>query len=115
MYIPSNEYITEKRIAMRGGDGEVILEHIAKTELPVNVRLMAKITLNKNCSIGYHVHENETEIFHFISGNGIVSDNGTEKAVKCGDTLVTPSGCGHSVRNDNDEPLIIFASIILSK
>ena len=51
MYISGNEYEFEKRIAMRGGDGEVILEHVSKNNLPANVRLMARITLNKNCSI----------------------------------------------------------------
>lgn len=115
MYTASSEYIEEKRVAMRGGNGEVILEHISKELLPSNVRLMAKITLNKGCSIGYHVHENETEIFHFISGCGKVNDNGCEKIIKSGDTLTTPSGYGHSVQNDNDEPLIIFAVIVLSK
>lgn len=115
MYISGNEYEFEKRVAMRGGDGEVILEHVSKNNLPANVRLMARITLNKNCSIGYHVHENETEIFHFISGSGTVDDNGTIREVTGGDSLITPSGCGHAVSNKNDEPLIIFATIVLSK
>lgn len=113
MFISSKAYITETRLNMRGGDGEVILEHFTKESLPQNVRLMAKITLNKGCSIGYHIHENETEAFFFVSGKGIVNDNGTEKEVIAGDTLITASGCGHSVKNTGDEPLVIVATIIL--
>lgn len=114
MHISENSYIREIRTAMRGGDGEVILDHFTKEKLPPNARLMARITLNKGCSIGYHVHENETENFYFASGNGIVNDNGTQIEVKAGDTLITKSGEGHSVRNDSDSPLVIIATIILN-
>ncbi len=113
MFFTSDNYTREIRKAMRGGDGEVIIDHVTKDGLPANTRMLARITLNKGCSIGYHVHENETEVFYFVSGNGVVDDNGTLINVKAGDSVATPSGFGHSVRNDNDEPLVIFASIIL--
>ncbi len=114
MFISENEYISETRVAMRGGDGQVILQHFTKDKLPPNVRLMSRIILEKGCSIGYHVHENETENFYFASGAGVADDNGTLVNVKAGDTLVTQSGCGHSIRNDNDEPLVIIATIVLN-
>lgn len=114
MHISENNYIKEVRTAMRGGDGEVILEHFTKEQLPPNTRLMARITLNKGCSIGYHVHENETENFYFVSGNGIADDNGTQIAIKSGDTLITKSGEGHSVKNTSDDPLVIIATIVLN-
>ncbi len=114
MYITDSEYITEVRKNMRGGNGEVIIQHITKDTLPPNARLMARIILNKDCSIGYHVHENEAETFYFVSGCGTVDDNGTIKEVKAGDSLITTSGCGHSVSNTSDEPLVLFAVITLN-
>ena len=114
MYISENDYTKEIRVAMRGGDGQVIIEHFTKDALPQNVRLMARLTLEKGCSIGYHVHENETESFYFASGEGIADDNGTTVKVSAGDTLVTTSGQGHSIRNDGDAPLVIIATIVLN-
>ncbi len=113
MFFTPDNYISDIRKSMRGGDGEVIIDHITKDSLPQNSRMLARITLNKGCSIGYHVHENETEVFYFVSGNGTVDDNGTVISVKAGDCVITSNGFGHSVRNDNDEPLVIFATIIL--
>lgn len=113
MYIQEKQYITEKRISMRDGNGEVILEHISKAGLPKNQRLMAKIILNQGCSIGYHVHENETEIFYVISGCGLANDNGTLVRLAAGDTLITSNGHGHSIQNYAEQPLVLLANIIL--
>lgn len=114
MYISENDYSKEIRVAMRGGDGQVIIEHFTKDSLPPNVRLMARLTLEKGCSIGYHVHENETESFYFAAGQGTADDNGTIIKVQAGDTLVTKSGQGHSIRNDGDTPLVLIATIVLN-
>ncbi len=115
MLIQTSEMATEVRDNMRGGAGQAAITHIAQgNALPKNVRLSAAITLQPGSSIGYHVHENETEIFYFVSGSGKVDDNGEEKAVKAGDCLITPSGTGHSVQNDGSETLVFFAVIVLN-
>lgn len=115
MYISENEYSRQLRSQMRGGDGDVVLEHIVTGDaLPPNVRLMARIILNKDCSIGCHVHENETESFYFVSGCGTATDNGVELKVNKGDSLITKHGDSHSIRNDGDEPLVILATIVLN-
>ena len=113
MYIQENQYIVETRRSMRGGNGQVVLEHISKTCLPGNQRLMAKITLDQGCSIGYHVHTGETEIFYVLEGCGLANDNGTLRTLSKGETLITPNGHGHSIQNYNAQPLVLLANIIL--
>lgn len=115
MLVKFDQMETEVRDKMRGGAGRTSIAHIAKGNvLPKNVRLSATITLEPGCSIGWHVHEKETEIFYFASGSGKVNDNGTEAAVSAGDCLVTPDGCGHAVENNGTDALVFFAVIVLN-
>ena len=46
---------TEKREAMRGGNGTVMLEHPFE-ELPSGCRLVSVLTLEKGAGIGEHEH-----------------------------------------------------------
>lgn len=109
------DFEKEERFHMREGTGTVLMQPIVagKENLPEKCRLFNVITLPKGASIGYHVHENETELFYFIKGCGKVLDDEKELPVKCGDALVTSSGHGHSVINTGDEDLAMVAVIVL--
>ena len=99
---------------MRGGTGSVELTHLAGAdEMYGKSRLYARATLKPGCSIGFHVHENETELYHVVSGSALYDDNGVEVVLSAGDTTVTPSGQGHSIANNGDDDLEIVALIIL--
>ena len=111
MVTHSSEQTLEKRPNMRGGNGTVELRALMP-ELPAAVRLFSRIELAPGCSIGYHVHENETELFYFASGSGRVSDDGNWIDVHAGDAMSTPSGHGHAVENTGSEPLILLAVIV---
>ena len=111
MFTKASDVAVSERPNMRGGNGTVILEGLMP-ELPAHCRLFSRIVLNPGTSIGYHVHENETELFAFVSGKGRANDNGTWIDVAAGDALSTGSGMGHSVENTGDEPLIIIAAIV---
>ncbi|HHY81061.1 MAG TPA: cupin domain-containing protein [Clostridiales bacterium] len=102
----------EHRDNMRGGQGTVELQHLFKNELPVNCRLLARITLPEGASIGYHTHDNETEIYYFLKGKGTVDDNGEKKSVSAGDALHTGGGKGHAVFNTGSGDLEFMAVII---
>jgi quercetin dioxygenase-like cupin family protein len=98
---------------MRGGTGSVILKHLLdKEEMNGKGRLFSRIALKKGCSIGYHKHEGESEIFAVVAGKGIFNDNGTEYPVSAGDVLITPSGSGHAIACDGDETLELIALIL---
>ena len=103
--------VTGLRENMRGGNGTVKLTPCC-AELPDNARLFSEIVLEPGVSIGYHVHENETELFYFIKGSGRVNDDGQFYDVCAGDSMMTANGHGHGVENTGDTNLVIVAVII---
>ena len=115
MYKPHSAFSSEVRTAMRGGDGTVKIEHIWKpgAEMGSPSRMYARLTLQPGCSIGWHVHENEEEIFYIVAGQARIDDNGVEVLASVGDSVITRSGEGHSVACEGTETLEILACIIL--
>ena len=106
-----NEQAPSQRPNMRGGNGTVHLRALMP-ELPAHVRLFSRIELAPGCSIGYHVHEKETELFYFVSGSGRACDDGSWFDVSAGDAMATPDGHGHAVENTGSEPLVLLAAIV---
>ena len=105
----ANERVTEIREQMRGGKGAVEISPLfEKGEYKGKARLIAQITLNPGCSIGEHAHEGEDEIYFFISGKGIVNDNGVIHEVTPR-FRINGNGAYHSVENTGDEPLVLMA------
>ena len=99
---------------MRGGMGSAEVTHFAeKSEMLDKNRLFARIVLKTGCSIGYHVHENDMEVYHIVSGVGTYDDNGKAAELFPGDTSITPEGHGHGIVNNGDEDLVIIALIVL--
>ncbi len=110
----AEEMVREIKEQMRGGKGSVEITHIfQKDELRGKARLCARLTINPGCSIGLHPHMDEEEIFYVISGRGLVNDNGAEKEVKAGDGILTGGGASHAIENIGNEPLVLFAVILL--
>ena len=104
----------EKAEGRFGGNGVAVISHIMeKTELLANCRLFAKITLDPGCSIGYHQHAQEEEIYYILSGQGVVNDNGDIRTVYPGDAVYTGNGAYHSIENQGDAPLE-FLGVILT-
>ena len=98
----------------RGGSGKVEVTHLAmQAELYDKSRLFAKTVLKPGCSIGYHVHENDMEAYHIISGVGTYDDNGKTVELHPGDTSITLAGQGHGIVNNGDEDVVFIALIIM--
>jgi mannose-6-phosphate isomerase-like protein (cupin superfamily) len=112
MTIKRNEMKTELKEKMRGGEGTVTLVHFTGAESEKNIRLLAEITLPPGASIGKHQHDAETEYFLIVSGSGLVDDNGVEKPVSAGDSIITGDGAYHGVKNTGDVPLVMHAAIV---
>ena len=111
MITRSNEHELSLRPNMRGGSGTAELRALMP-ELPRNLRLFSRIELAPGCSIGYHVHEGETELFYFVEGHGRACDDGNWQEVFPGDAMSTPDGHGHAVENTSDAPLVFIAAIV---
>ena len=112
MITRSEEQSHSIREFMRGGKKHV--EHtMLSAQLPEKVRIFNLLTLIPGASIGYHVHENETELFYFLEGHGRVQDDDRFHDVSAGDAMTTFSGHGHAVENTGDTDLVILAAIVL--
>ena len=109
----ANECKVEQREHMRDGNGTVhIVNFASKEELNDKGRLFSRITLNPGCSIGYHVHETDAELFYILAGTGVYSDNGTDAEVQAGDVAICETGHGHSITNTGETPLEFVAVIV---
>lgn len=101
------------KVNMRGGDGQAVITHIlSKGEYNGNARLVGTITIEPGCSIGAHIHENEEEIFYILEGTASYNDNGEAVTLGCGDSCVCLSGQTHSIKNESDSVLKLFAIIL---
>lgn len=110
-----DQMIAEIKERMRGGEGQVTITHLFQPgEFKGATRLCARLTLEQGCSIGYHEHLNEEEIFYIISGTGILTDStlAAEQVLCPGDAAITLGGEGHSIRNDAQETLEVLAIIL---
>ena len=106
--------LVELKERMRGGDGTIQIRHLfQQAELGGKCRLIAEITVPVGGSIGFHQHENEEEIFYFISGEGEIDDNGTREKIIPGEAMLTPHLNGHAVYNTGVQPLVLLAVILL--
>ena len=104
----------EYREHMRGGDGVVVITNYINgpEELNGKGRLFAKITLNPGCSIGYHVHEGDAELFYIMKGTAEYNDNGQIRTVTAGDVTICPAGEGHGIANKTEDIVELTAVIV---
>lgn len=111
----AEDMVKEIRDRMRGGSGQVTITRLLERgDYKGNSRLLAKITLNEGCSVGYHEHVDEEEIFYVIQGQGIFTDSsdGRETILRPGDAAVTLGGQSHAISNPGTEPLELVAVIL---
>ncbi len=97
-----------------GADGAITVRNLINGDGELNGkgRTFAHTTVPPGSGIGFHVHNDDTEIYYVYSGRGEYNDNGVMTAIETGDVTFTPSGTGHGVRCVGDEPLELIALII---
>ena len=109
----NEDYKVDVREQMRGGNGTVKIENfVSADEMNNQGRLFGKIILEPGSSIGYHVHETDAEIFYLIKGSSQYTDGDSTVTVNAGDTMVCPTGTGHSIANESDETIELVAVIV---
>ncbi|GHT89909.1 cupin [Spirochaetia bacterium] len=114
MTIQRSAMKTEQKEKMRDGDGITTFTYFVPNGTEKNARMLAEISLEPGASIGYHQHDTETEYFIFISGIGVVNDNGTEHPIKPGDVMITGNGASHSVKNTGSAAPLVFNALIVT-
>ncbi len=101
---------------MRDGDGTVVITNFINgpEELNEKGRLFSHFHLEPGCSIGYHLHDTDGELFYILKGTAEYNDNGTLVTVNAGDVTICPPGTCHGIANRTDE-IVEFIGVILYK
>lgn len=108
----ANSMVSEFCEREQGGKGTVEIMHIYKPEeLSGNSKLCAVIKINPGCSIGYHQHVGEEEVFFVIHGEALIVDDGVNEVIGAGDSHLIKSGSYHSIENIGTGLLEVVALI----
>ncbi len=99
---------------MRDGNGTVQITNFINSQEELNDkgRLFSHMTLTPGTSIGYHVHETDSELFYILRGAAEYNDNGTMAELLPGDIALCPAGTGHGIACKGDETLELVALIL---
>ena len=90
----------------KGGEGELRAQRYVD-----DLNKIMHAILPSGSSIGEHVHEDSSEIIYIMSGHGSVIDDGVRKPLEAGMCHYCPKGHSHSVINDSDGELEVFAVV----
>ncbi len=99
--------IPEKTIqAFKGGDKE-----IGMRAYDDGAKKIMKLRLQPGASIGLHTHTDNCEIIFPICGQGTAVCDNVQEAVVPGSAHYCPKGSAHTLRNDGDTDLVIYAVV----
>jgi len=99
---------------LRGGNGILHATVLSEgEELHNHVTQFRHMVMDPGCSIGYHTHDTNTEVYYILSGHPTGNDNGVEVEMNPGDVMVTGGGAGHALENRTNEP-VIFVNLIVN-
>ena len=106
----------EKKENVFGGKGAVFFEYLLdQQQLGGMCRLYAKITMKPGTSLGYHVHQGDSEAYYILSGEGLYTNQEGSSTVASGDVTFTADGQGHAIENQGDRDLVFMALVIYTQ
>lgn len=98
---------------LKGGNGILHATELAMPEeCHGHVMQFRRMVIDPGCSIGYHAHTENTEIYYVLSGTPTGNDNGEEVLMEPGYVLVTGNGDSHALENRTNEPVEIINLIV---
>ena len=109
-----NEMVVEDVERLREGEGFVHMTKLINVpeELCGKGRAFTRSILNPGCSIGYHVHETDSELYYILKGTAEYNNNGVPVTVTEGDLTICEPGTGHGLANRGTEPVEFIALIV---
>src|SRR5699024_4874557 len=95
-----------------GGQGTICSKSYIKKDDFQGIDKVLEIALEPHASIGYHLHDDYSELYHIISGYGQFQDeDGEMKDVGLGDCCIITKGQSHGLVNLQEEPLKMLAIV----
>ncbi len=112
-----SEIFCDRKPSPFHGTGEIMVRNLltGSEEMYQAGRVFGHTTVYPGSTIGYHVHEKESETYYILSGTAKFNDNGTEKIVHAGDVTFTGAGEGHGIEAIGEEPVELIALILYDK
>lgn len=100
----------------QGGPGRMLSAWMTDTdeELAGKGRLFKENVLEKDCGVGYHLHDGDCELYLILEGEAEYDDNGTKTVLRAGDVTFTGNGEGHAITNRSETPVRFIALILYS-
>lgn len=95
-----------KQEKMRNGEGFVWIQKYNEPN-----KMIAKITIPPQASIGYHTHTEDDEVVYVLKGKGLCLMGDDKKEICAGDINYTKKMESHSIINNSDSDLEILAII----
>ena len=106
MLIDFSSIIETVKHNVRGGEKSVGMRAFEDGDIKFII-----IKLEPGASIGYHQHVDNCELFYGVEGKGkVIVEDGEEK-IEPGLCHYCPMGKHHSLVNDSDADLVVFAVI----
>lgn len=112
-----NDKIYDRKPSPFDGRGEILVRSLLNgtEEMYGAGRVFAHTTVYPESSIGYHIHQKESETYYILSGTARYNDNGTIRTVTAGDVTFTGAGEGHGIEAVGPEPVEMIALILYDK
>lgn len=107
MIIDFNAIETQTIDGFKDGNGLLITRNFVDEK---NKIMMSRLAPNAN--IGYHSHEQNSEIIYILSGNGHVEYDDTSEKVSAGTVHYCPMGHSHALYNDSASDELIYFAIV---
>ena len=108
-----SENCPRKDVCVQNGKGLIHIKDLTDKEgLYGHGRMFSHVTVDPGCSIGYHSHEGEFEVYYILSGTAKIVDEGEEYLLHAGDMMQCKSGHAHSIENAGETPLEHIALIL---
>lgn len=115
LFYSKNRFENVRQKAM-GGTGEIVGLHPFKPEDrpgDTHFKMVGEMTLAPGASIGFHIHENDEEIYMIVKGQGLYTDNDKQSyPVVPGDVTITRQGEGHGLANSSQSEPLVFHAVI---
>ena len=92
--------VDKRKTKIHEGDGEIVRYKIIGDQqyLPINYEFWE---FEPGVSEGDHTHSGYTEIYHCLSGNGVITIEGDPVPFTQGDTVLVPPEIDHGVYNSD--------------
>ena len=101
------EQMENKKVEnFKGGTGALSMRAFHDDKVKVT-----KLTLTPGASVGAHVHEGSCEVVYVLSGTGKALYEDGYETLTTGSCHYCPEGKRHSIINDSDGDLVLFAVV----